>query len=600
MIKFEWKRLTRPQMTQPGQFRVDRGRGLFYMFCAVFAAIGGRAVMLHLFPSEQQSLHSIADNQYQKEIELAPYRGSIFDRKGEALAISIKRPSIAVNPRVFDPDAATLKRLATLLRMPLPKLKRIADKKSYFAWVARQVDSRVADEVRALELKGLVQITESARFYPTGSAAAHIIGFVGLDNGGLAGIERQFERDLRGQPRKISTGKDARGQFIVSETDGATPMKPGHSIHLTVDRVLQEIAEDELEAGVKKARAKSGYAIVTDPHTGRILAIANYPNFDPNAARSVKISETANHALMDAFEPGSVMKPFIVSAAIEGKKTRADEVHDCENGALRIGKNVIHDDHPAKTLTTTEAVVRSSNICTYKIAVRLGREKTYETLKKYGFGGGRSVLGFPGEAQGRVSPWEKWIPIRFANVSFGHGMMVTGLELVQAMGAIANGGTLMKPTLIDKIVSADGVVVLSSTSEVMERPIGPSTAREMRQMLRQVVEDKHGTASQAKTLDFSTAGKTGTAQKVEPGVRGYSKDKRIASFIGFAPVEDPHLVVYVLIDEPGNKPYYGGLWAAPVFSGIISRSLKYLNVAPDINREVAAGAGRNAGQQRKL
>ena len=542
--------------------------------------------MLHLFPSASDSLHNMADNQYQKEIELAPYRGAIYDHNGEPFAISIRRPSLAINPKVFDPSKSEMKDLARLLRVPFEHVKKIADKNSYFAWLARQIDPRVADEIKGLDLDGMVQITEPARFYPAGSAAAHIIGFTGLDNSGLAGIERQFDKDLRGQPIHITTAKDARGNFIFNESEGAAPSKMGHGIHLTIDRVIQEIAEDELEAGVRRSKANKGFAIVSDPHTGRILAIANYPNFDPNNARTVSIGDTTNHALVDTFEPGSVVKPFVIGAALEQKKTRPDEVFDVEKGMIKIGKYRIHDSHAGEDkLTTTDILVRSSNIGTYKIASKIGKQKTFEALNHYGFATGKSALGFPGEAIGRISPWQSWAEVRFANVAFGHGFVVTGIELVQAMAAIANGGNLMKPTLIDKIVSADGVVVMSSATENFGRASKPETARLLRSLLKEVVEDPHGTANKAKTKDYSTAGKTGTAQKVTPGVRGYSKDKYISSFVGFSPVEDPHLVIYVQIDEPHEKPYAGGLWAAPVFSGIAERSLKYLNVAPDIDRE---------------
>lgn len=553
--------------------------------------------MLHLFPSNNDSLHSIADNQYQNEVELAPYRGTIFDHKGEPLAISIRRPSLAVNPRQFDPTTAEVKQLAHLLRMPASKIKKISDRKTYFSWLSRQIDPKVADSVEELGLKGLVQITEPARFYPAGTAAAHILGFTGLDNSGLAGLERQFDKNLRGEPVKVTTGKDARGKFIFTETNGAAPLKQGDNIYLTLDRVIQEITEDELEAGARRARCKSAFAIVADPHTGRILAIANYPNFDPNDARRVSVAETTNHALIDLFEPGSVVKPFVIGRALEMKKTRTDEIIDVEGGKLKIGKHTIHDDHRADTLPLNEVVIRSSNIGTYKIAARIGKQKTYQALRDFGFSLGKAQLGFPGEAIGRISPWEKWSQITFANTAFGHGFVITGMELVQAVGALANGGNVMKPTLIEKIVSADGAVVQSSAPEKVGQAIDPETARIMRGIMREVVEDPNGTGHNARTKDYSTAGKTGTAQKVTPGIRGYAKDKYIASFVGFSPVEDPHLVIYVQVDEPGQKPYYGATWAAPIFSGITERSLKYLNVAPDISREtpkpVAAGSAKH-------
>lgn len=572
-----------------------------------FAAIAVRAVHLHLFPTYRESLDKIADNQYQREIELAPYRGTIFDRRGEPLAISIRRPSLAINPRAFNPNAEEVRRLSSILKLPERKVRRLADRRNHFAWLSRQLDHRVADEALGLGLAGLFPIREPARFYPAGGAASHLLGFVGLENTGLGGLERQFDKDLRGQALKILAAKDARGNFIFDEALSAAPLKTGHGLTLTIDRVIQEIAEDELEAGVKRAKAKKGYAIVSDPHTGKILAIANYPGFDPNHARKTEVSLMRNHALLDVFEPGSVTKPFIIAAALEAKVTTMGEDHDCEKGVLKIGKDRIHDTHPADHLTTEQTIVRSSNICTYKIAQRLGKQKTREALTRFGFAG-EARLGFPGESIGRIAPYENWKPIRFANVAFGHGFLITGLELVQAMGAIANGGNLMRPSLVDRLVSEDGLVVSSTPIQTLGRAAKPETARILRNALSLVVTDEHGTATKAATKNYTTAGKTGTAQKVDPGIKGYAKDKYIVSFVGFAPVGDPHLVIYVYVDEPREKPYYGGVWAAPVFSAIAERSLKYLNVAPDLappepkpNLKVgAAGEPAKAKARRKM
>lgn len=576
------KILGRGPRTQPGQFRAERARLVQFAVFGLLGIILVRAVFLHLFPAKGVALHQIADNQYQREIELAPYRGAMYDRRGDPLAISVKRPSIAVNPRVFDPSSRDLARLQRILKLSPQKLRNLAKKKSYFAWLARQLDPHVAEEAMNLELAGMVQIAEPARYYPGANAASHLLGFTGLDNNGLAGLERQFDKDLKGQAIHVIAEKDAKGKVIYKETSGAAPERTGNSIYLTLDRVIQEITEDELQAGVKAASAKRGFAIVSDPHTGRILAVANFPSFDSNQSRTLKISETRNSALLDTFEPGSVMKPFIIAHAIDKKSTSPSESHACDSGSLRVGKHTIHDTHSSASLTTTETVVQSSNICAYKIAQKLGREGTYTALKNFGFANRDTLLGFPGESSGRIADWQRWIPIRFANVAFGHGFVITGLELVQAMGAIANGGRLMKPTLIERVVSYDGLVVTSTPTQMLGHPVTPATARTMRGILRQVVTDKHGTGKRAATELYTTAGKTGTAQKVDPGIKGYAKDKYMASFVGFTPVADPHLVIYVMIDEPGIKPYHGGTWAAPVFSKITERSLKYLNVAPDL------------------
>lgn len=573
---------SRARRTQPGDFRLDRASVVQYCIAGLIAVIASRAVVLALFPAQKVALQHIADNQYQRDIELAPYRGTIFDQRGEALAISVRRPSLAINPHQFHPTAAEISRLAHLLKIPAAKIRQLAKRKGYFVWIARQQDPKVVEQVLKLGLSGILQLTEPARFYPAGNAAAHLLGFISLDNTGLAGIERQLDKELRGQPFKVTASKDARGNFIFSETAGAMPEKMGNSVYLTIDKVVQEIAEDELAAGVKAAGAVRGFAIVSDPHTGRILALANYPTFDPNSSRSASVRDTRNSALVDTFEPGSIVKPFIIGTAIERKITKPQEMHDCDGGSLEIGRHIIHDTHGAEALSTADTLIRSSNICTYKIAAKMGRQATHEALINFGIGARSSLIGFPGEVGGRLSAWQQWANIRFANVAFGHGFLTTGLEMVQAMGALANGGHLMQPALIGRVVSSDGLVVRSTPTMAVRAVVSPATARVMRELLQLVVTDPHGTGRKAMSPLYTTAGKTGTAQKVDPGLHGYAKGKYIASFVGFAPVADPHLVIYVMIDEPGEKHYYGGDAAAPVFAHLAERSLKYLNVAPDI------------------
>lgn len=584
----------RSRHTQPGHFNANRARIVEIGLCIGFAVLSIRAFMLGFVTGDNSRLHSMADSQYHQTIELAPYRGNILDRKGEPLAISVRRPSLAINPRVFDPAPADIEKLARILKLKPQQIKKLANKHSYFAWLSRQLDVKTADEAMNLGVTGLVKLMEPARFYPLGSAAGQLLGFVGLDNNGLSGVERLFDKTLRGSPHKVLALRDARGQFILDESSGTLPEKARAPLHLTLDRVIQEIAEDELTKGMHKARARRGFAIVADPHTGKILAIANSPGFDPNRARSESPELTKNHALADVFEPGSVTKPFIIARALDLGLVGKHEVFDCEKGAMRIGKSIIHDDHPADHLTVEETLIRSSNICTYKIAARLGRDKTDKTLRDFGFAGQISPSGFPSLTLGRIAPVERWGATRFANVAFGHGFVINGLELVTAMGVIANGGHLIQPRLVERSLSANGEREAMDNANAPVRVLKPETARELRGMLQKVVTDAHGTAKLAQTKSFSTAGKTGTAQKVDAVLKTYSKDKRIASFVGFAPVEDPHLVIYVMIDEPGQKPYYGGLWAAPVFAGIVDRSLKYLNVAPDLKDNISA-LSTNAG-----
>ncbi len=556
-----------------------------------FVILLGRGAVISLFPAKQSSLDHLATAQYQRRITLAPYRGAIYDRRGEPLAISIRKPSLAVNPSKFTPSRKETKLLASYLDVKASKIRKISARKNQFAWLKRQTSSQAAQKAMGLEIEGLSLLREPGRYYPAGNAAAHLLGFVGIDNDGLIGLESRYNKDLRGQPITITPTKDAKRRTIYKEAIGAAPEKTGHSIHLTLDRVIQEIAEEALEKGVRQAKAQKGHVLVADPHTGRILAMANFPPFDLNDTRRLRIKKARNHALLDVFEPGSTTKPFVVAAAIDLKKTWYGEKHNCENGHMRIDRRTIHDTHPAKTLTTAQTLVQSSNICAYKIARKLQPELFFKSMRKFGFGSGEIGLNFPGEGKGWMQDWRTWRRIRFANISFGQGFMTSALELVQAMSTIANGGSLMRPMLVEKITTSDGIVVSSTPTEQIRRVISTQTSKTMRKILHKVTVDEHGTGKNAQTPSYTTAGKTGTAQKVDPGIKGYAKDKYIVSFLGFAPAKDPHLTILVAVDEPGEKPYYGGTWAAPIFSEISEKTLHYLNVAPDKKPVIAKSKG---------
>lgn len=573
----------RQQTVPPGHVHNRSSSIILTGFIAIFALVAGRAILIQLFPLYSDNLSPIADRQYNQQIELAPYRGSIYDRRREPMAISTRLPSIFVNPRVFDPTNEQVAKLATILRVDKKKIKDVADKKSYFSWLERKVPKLAAQQIEALNLKGLSIINEPNRFYPA-SAAANLIGAVGMDDTGLMGLERQYEKHLRGDPIKMHLSKDARGQYIFKESAQAAPEKPGHNIHLTIDRAIQDIAEDALQHGVRTAQAKSGFVIVSDPHTGRILAAANYPTFNPNDIQKIDMKRAINKAVMDGFEAGSVIKTFVIAEALDQRKTTPDTLYDCEEGVYQAGGVTFRDSHkpPTRLMSTTNTLVHSSNVCIFKIAERLGKQGLYDGLQKYGLGGGTPGLGFAGEARGYISSPDSWRPIRFANIAFGQGFMTNGIELVQAFGAIANGGNLMQPYVVSKIESATGATIVSNSSQIVRRVMSPETAQSMRKILQHVVDDGVKNASMD---DYTSGGKTGTAEKVDPVTKAYSATKRLASFAGITPTKDPHLVIYVAIDEPGKRPYYGNLWAAPVFKEIAEKSLRYLNVAPDKVKE---------------
>lgn len=564
---------------QPGQFYSRRLQFIYVFIPFVFIALIARAVVIHLYPASSKNLQAIANHQYHRNIELAPYRGGIFDRKKEPFAISVRKASFYVNPRIFNPSATEKYKLSQILHLTVSKISEISGRNNYFAWLKRTVSPEVAKAVIDMNLDGIYHVMEPARYYPAGTSAAPLIGYVGTDNKGLAGLELQFDSDLRGQIIKFTNSRDARGKPIFLESEAAAPEEGGKNIYLTIDNVIQDISEKALAEGVEKARAKAGFVIVSDPHTGRLLAIANFPKSDPNQLSSVRMEGMRNRALTDTFEPGSVVKPIVLGAAIAEHKTTWEEHHFCDNGTYKEGKWSIHDTHPEKELTTEEIIVHSSNICTYKVARRLGPEYIYNNYLKFGFSSHANDVNFPGQMTGRISYWKNWKPVRFANVTFGQGLAVTALELVQSYGAIANGGNLMKPYLVERVESYNGAIIQSNSTQVIRKVFEPDVTKKLRHILEDVVVK--GTGKNAILDQYTSGGKTGTTQKIDPVLKKYSTDLRIASFIGLTPVEDPHLVIYVVIDEPGNKPYYGGTWAAPVFKKIAEESLRYLNVAPD-------------------
>ena len=552
------------------------------VFAILFALLIVRSIFIQLFPSSANLLQHIADKQYQSEISLSAFRGNIYDRRKAPLSISIKTPSVAINPKVFDPSPVQLRQISKILRLPKKRIQALASKPKYFAWLKRKVPYQLAEKLKKLDPKGLHYVLEPSRYYPGGRAAANLLGYVGTDNVGLLGLEHAFDEQLQGTSSKLISLKDARGHLILMNAKQITPEKTGNNIILTIDRAIQGITEEALLAGVEKSGAKMGFAIVMDPHTGRILSMANYPNFNPNNPEQLRINHTANHSIAYRFEPGSVMKPFVVAWAIEMRKTSPFEIHHCEkSGKYEVSENLyIHDDHPKEFRTTEEILIHSSNICTFKVALRIGQRNLFESLKRFGFAGEKAILGLPGESIGSISDSSTWSPIRFANISFGQGLLVTGLEVVQAYASLANGGNLIKPYLVERIESSDGSILQDYSPIIKRRVLSPQTSHHIAKILEKVVTE--GTATRAKTNSYSTAGKTGTAEKIDPITKSYANNKRIANFAGFAPVSDPHIAVYVVLDEPQKKPYYGGLWAAPVFSEIVEKTLKYLNVAPDL------------------
>jgi cell division protein FtsI (penicillin-binding protein 3) len=519
----------------------------------------------------------LAAKQHRQRIGLVPHRGPIVDRNGEALALSLDVPSIYVRPREVD-EPERLGALAAALGMPAATLHRLLDGGKPFVWLKRQALPREAAAVQALGLRGVYTVAEGRRFYPHHDLAAHVLGLVGVDAQGLEGLERAFDHAIRGEGQSVEVDRDARGRALLTRGVQGPPAH-GSRVELTLDAAIQDAAERELAAGAAASGAVAGTAVVLDPATGEILALANVPTYNPNRPGRAKDrrwrERVRNRALTDPYEPGSTFKAVLAAAAIEEKVVSPTEMIFCENGRFPVGRWTINDAHPHGWLSFAEVIQYSSNIGVTKIAERLGRERYGRYLTAFGFGQ-RTGIELTGESPGILRSPERWGRIDLATHAFGQGISVTPLQMVAAFGAIANGGRLMRPFLVRRVVAPDGTVTLEHEPTLVRRVVSERSAHVVTTLLRRVVEERGGTGTRARLDGFPVAGKTGTAQKVNLETGGYSA-KRIGSFVGFVPADAPRAVILVLIDEPRTSSY-GGIVAAPVFRAIASAVLKRLGV----------------------
>jgi cell division protein FtsI (penicillin-binding protein 3) len=539
-----------------------------------------RLVSFQLAAPDDEKLSRISSSQYSKGLRLSSTRGDITDRSGNKLAVSIESGSLFANPLKFRPTAAQMEALSKILDISTARLSAISKRKSHFVWIKRKLSAREVRKVQELKIDGLDFTYEPHRLYPAGSLGATILGAVNIDSLGIAGVELQFNRELQGTERRVDVTRDALGRLILSDRNNSEPTRSGYHFELTIDRAIQEIAEEALKAGIQNASAKGGSVIVGDPNDGSILAIADYPSFNPNN-RNRKIEDMRNRALSDTFEPGSVIKPIVIAGAIDSGITNLHAHHDCNNGIGDAGGVRFGDAHPPKErfLTTLETIVHSSNVCTFEIAKLMGKDAVEKALRKAGVGEKLSRMDFPGQSFGSLSSSAGWLPIRFANVAFGQGMTTSVLELMQFYSTFANDGVLMQPFLVRRVLSPEGALIFSAQRKTLRRVFSRETAAKMKTALMAVVEEG---ATKAKLERHTSAGKTGTSQKIDPLTKSYSRSKHFAVFAGFAPAKIARLVIIVNIDEPGKTPHYGALWAAPVFKQIADASLKYLNVSPDL------------------
>ena len=554
------------------KWRIRSIGGLFVFFFVITSA---RAFFLQVVKRDQ--LVKLAEKQHQKIVPLTPGRGAIYDRNSAPLAVSVEMDSCYAEPRNIESIREASIKLAPLLGMPKEQLAKKLTGNKGFVWLQRRITPDLTQKIRALDIDGIGFVKESKRFYPNAEMAGHVIGFTGLDPEGLEGIELKYDATILGNTGYLVTERDALGRDIATKGAVVKNASKGHNITLTLDKNIQYIAEKELAAAVESSRAKGGTVLVMEPKSGRVLAMANYPLFNPNSYYKYPPALLRNRNITDSFEPGSTFKVFLIAAALEEKVIGPNDGFNCEGGSYSIGGRTIHDTHRYGRLSVAEVLKYSSNIGAAKIGSRLGQERLYSYLRAFGFGA-RSGIDLPGEVSGYLRDRSQWFAVDLATISFGQGVSVTALQLATAVSAVANGGTLMKPYMVEKISDENGTVLQEFSPQARQRVVSPETARTVARMMEGVTTEG-GTGMNAAVEGFRVAGKTGTAQKVDPITRGYSLDKRTASFIGFVPADDPKLTILVIIDEPKTSPY-GGVVAAPPFRSIAAQSLCYLNVAP--------------------
>lgn len=535
------------------------------------------ARIVHLTLTQSDHLQERAEAQHVGFFVVRAERGVILDRHGERLASTVDCPSLFVRPDALDPAPGLEPRLAAALGLPAATVAgKLASDRS-FVWLKRTVTPRERAAVRELAAPGLGEEMEGRRFYPQGTTAAHVVGMAGVDLQGLEGIELRYDAELAAARQTLELEVDARRRPIFADGVTAPAVVRGATVELTLDVGLQTIAEEVLEEQVRASRALGGTVVVLDPWTGEILVLANVPTFDPND-RAAPLAARRNRAITDRYEPGSTFKALLAAAALEYGVVAPDDVIFCEEGRFRVGGRVVHDHHPQGWLSFAEVIQVSSNIGVAKVGARLGAERYHAFLQGLGFGSPTGV-DLPGEVGGLLRAPTGWKTIDLATISFGHGVDVTPLQMTRAFAAIANGGLAMRPYVARRAVAADRTVLWERQPMVVRRVMRAATARAVTAMLERVVGEG-GTGTRARVAGYRVAGKTGTAQKIDPATGRYSARGRIASFVGFLPADAPRLVILALLDEPQGT-VYGGLVAAPVFQRVAAAAMTRLGVAPD-------------------
>ncbi len=545
-----------------------RSRFIVALVGLAFLGLIGRAVYIQIIGTDFYQKEG--EKRFAHTMEVQASRGRVLDRNGLVLATSVPTPSVWALPKDFSADAQQRRQLAKLLNMPLSELDERLARSRHFTWLARQVDEPVWDAVKALGIKGVYQEREYKRKYPEGEAAAHVVGFTSIEEAGQEGIELRFDSALRGTDGSRTVLRDRLGRVVEDIGDKVDPTD-GRDIQLAIDSKVQFFAYQRVRDAVAEHRARAGSVVVLDVQTGEVLALANYPSYNPGQRKGMTGAQIRNRALTDIFEPGSTMKPFIAALALEKKMVTPATPIQTAPGRMLVSGLPISDAHPHGVLTVAEVIQKSSNVGTVKLAMQMQPREMWELYAQVGFGQ-KPQIDFPGAVTGRLRPYKTWRPIEQATMSYGYGLSASLFQLARAYTVFARDGELLPVSMLRQTEPAAG-----------QRVMSPQTAKAVREMLR-MAAGPGGTAPKAQAIGYSVGGKTGTARKQEG--KGYTNRYR-AWFVGLAPVSNPRIVVAVMVDEPGKGVYYGGEVAAPVFSQVVQQTLRMLGVPPDL--EVAPG-----------
>ncbi len=573
-----------PHSPQPHDSGPHSGRQrmtrLRLMLLALTVSLWALVIGIRLFQVQvldRSSYQHQGTRQSERTINLDPRRGPILDRNGHPLAFSVDAESLYAVPQDISKPAATAAALARALELDAVGRKELQaqlQKNRAFVWVRRKVDPTTARTVRALQLDGIGFLAENRRYYPKRELASQVLGYVGVDNTGMSGVEYAFEDAIRGRAAKVVVTTDARRR-PVGHTE--RPSTDGHTVVLALDESIQYVAERELDRAMVETGSASGVVVVLEPMTGEVLALANRPTFNPNRFAAYPSSRWRNRAVADAYEPGSIFKIVTAAAGIQEHVVSPDEVLDCGNGTIEIAGNTINDHAVFDKLSFRDAVARSSDIGMIRVAQRVGRENFSRYMRDFGFGAPTGI-DLPGESAGLLRPTAKWSALSLPSLSFGQEVGVTALQMAMAAAAVANGGYLMKPLIADRVEDASGKVVKEFKPVVVRKVLEPETVDTLSELLREVV--RSGTGKLAVVPGYVVAGKTGTAQKIDPSGH-YSMVDHVASFVGFVPASRPALVVLVSLDSPRGPKNQGGDVAAPVFARVAEAALRYRAIAPD-------------------